>query len=185
MPSYLPPRVGITQSEAFAEAAHFAGEEPVLMTLAFYHPGIVDAAGDPMAVYVVNDFEDLTATLEDDAPLDPGGTVTFRAVPMSITLPAEGEERQGEVRIALGNVARLLGPYLATVAQSQQPIEVICRVYLGSDLTAPHELPPMRLTLRGAQATASTVTAAAGFGDVANRRFPAVEYRRTEFPGLA
>lgn len=185
MPTYLPARIGIAQSEAFAEAAHFGGDEAVLLTLAFYHPAIVDADGNEIAVYVVNDFTDLTATLEADAPLDPGGTVTFTAVPMEITLPAEGEQKQGEVRIAISNVSRLLMPHLAAVTQSMEPVELIARIYLPSDLAAPHELPPLRVVLRGAQATAQVVTASAGFGDVANRRFPGVEYRRGEFPGLA
>lgn len=186
MPTYLPPRVGITQSEAFAEAAHFGADEPVLFTLAFYHPSFVNDAGDPVAVYVVNDFEDLAATLEADAPLDGGETVTFRAVPMEITLPPEGDEQRApEVRISVGNATRLLTPQLEAAVASQDPVEIIARIYLPSDLSAPHELPPLHLVLRSAQATAGVVTAVAGFGDIANRRFPAVEYTRREFPNLA
>lgn len=183
--TYLPPRVGIAQSRAFAEAAHFGADEPILFTLAFHHPAIVDADGAPMVIYTVNDFADLEATLEPGAPVDGGATVTFRAVPMEITLPAEGEEhRLPEVRIRIANVTRLLMPHLEAVAASQDPVEVIARVYLPSDLSAPHEMPPLRVYLRGAQATAEAVTATAGFGDVSNRRFPRIEYTRREFPNL-
>ena len=185
MPTYLPPRVGITQSEAFAEAAHFGGEDPVLFTLAFYHSLIVDETGQQVAVYVVNDFEPLTATLEADAPLDGGEEVTFQPVPMEITLPEEIDaSNAGTVQITIGNATRLLAPHLEAVAASMEPVEVIARVYLASDLTAPHETPPLRVVLRGATANATAVTATAGFGDVANRRFPRVDYTRAEFPGL-
>lgn len=176
MPTYLPPISAITQSEAFAEAAHFGGDDAVFFTLAFYHPLMAEP------VYVVNDFDPLTATLEADAPVDGGNAVTFQPVPMAITLPTEDDARTGEVRIEVGNVSRLLMPHLAAVATSQDPVEVICRIYLASDLTAPHETPPLRVVLRQASATATMITALAGFGDIANRKFPAIDYKRRKAP---
>ena len=185
MPAYLPPRLGISQSQAFAEAAHFAGVDPVLLTLAFYHPAIVDDNGDPMAIYVVNDFENFDAYIESDAPLDGGQEVTFTAVPMEITLPKESDQPSvGEVTIRISNVSRLLMPHLAAITQSMEPVVVIARIYMGFDPAGPAEMPPLRVVLRNAQATATDITAQAGFGDVSNRRFPAIEYRRREFPGL-
>lgn len=185
MPSYLDPRVGISQSQAFAEAATFAYQDTVLFTLAFYHSAIVDENGDPMAIYVVNDFEDFQAYVEADAPLDGGAEVTFVAVPMEITLPKEADQAgHGEVTIRISNVSRLLMPHLAAITQSMEPVVVIARVYMGFDPSGPAEMPPLRVVLRGAQATPTDITAQAGFGDVSNRRFPAIEYRRREFPGL-
>jgi len=174
MPTYLPARLGISQSEAFAEAAHFGGDEPVFFTLAFYHPAIVDPdTGGEMAVYVVNDLEPLVAILEDDAPLDGSNAVTFQPVPMQITLATETDQaRAAEVTLTIGNVSRLLMPHLEAATRSMEPVEVICRIYLASDLSAPHEMPPMRVVLRSATATATAVTAQAGFGDIANRLFP-------------
>ena len=188
MPVYLPALKGISQSEALAEASAFAvAGEPALMTLAFTHPDIVDpVSGEPMAVYVVNAYEDLVATLEADAPLDGGQAVTFRAVPMQITLPTEADDApQGEVSITIGNVTRALMPHLEAVAQSQEPVTVIARTYLPGDTSAPHETPPLRVTLRGATATVQAVTARAGFGEITNRRWPIHEYSQQAFLGLA
>lgn len=182
MPTYLPPRQGISQSQAYAEAAAFATAEAVLLTLALYHPSFT------APIYVVNDFDALLATIESTSTEgDASATVSFAPVPMEITLPAEGEDggNAGEVNITISNVSRLLMPQLALAAQSSVPVTIIARVYLPSDLSAPHEMPPLRVTLRGATATVQSVTARAGFGDVSNRRFPALEYTLAEFPGLA
>jgi hypothetical protein len=187
MPNFLPPRSGISQSEALAEAAAFAvAGEPALMTLAFTHPLIVNPlTGEPMGVYVVNAWENLRATLEADAPLDGGAEVLFYAVPMQITLPTEADDApQGEVSITIGNVTRLLMPHLEAVALSQEPVTVIARTYFPSDTSAPHEAPPLRVSLRGATATVQAVTARAGFGDITNRRWPIHEYNSQEFLGL-
>lgn len=187
MPTYLPPRLGISQSEALAEASAFAtAAQPALMTLAFYHPAIVDAeTGEQVVVYTVNDNQDLRATLEADAPLQGGEQVLFRAVPMEITLPTEADGAPGEVSITISNVARLLMGHLEAVTRSQEPVVMIVRTYLPGDTSAPHETPPLRVTLRSASATVASVTARAGYGDTTNRRFPPDEYNQQDFLGLA
>lgn len=186
MPTYRPPLVGISQSEALAEAANFATDEPILFTLAFYHSKIVDEDNNQVAIYVVNDFQPLVATLEADAPIDPGGTVTFQPIPMEIILPAENEQKNtGEVQISISNVSRVLMPHLEAATKTMEPILVMARIYLPSDRSAPHEMPPIQVTLKGATATTTSVIATAGFGDIANRRFPKVEYTLRDFPTLA
>ncbi|HWH74893.1 MAG TPA: DUF1833 family protein [Methylibium sp.] len=188
MPTYRPPLRGISQSEALAESAAYAvADAPALFTLAFTHPLIVNpATGEPVGVYVVNAWEDLLATLEADAPLDAGQEVLFRAVPLEITLPTEADNaRQGEVSITISNVTRILMPHLEAVSRSPVPVTLIVRTYLPGDTSAPHETPPLRLTLSGATATVQGVTARAGFGDITNRRFPIHEYTPEQFRGLA
>lgn len=188
MPTYLPPRRGISQSEALAEAWTHAKSDPVLATLALYHSAFVDeASGEPVAAYVVNDYRDLQATLEDDAPLDAGEEVTFRAVPMRVVFPEESDEnRLPEVPIELahGRVAQLLAPYLRQAKETMEPVIAIARTYLASDTSAPHEQPPLRLELSGATVTLGGVQARAGYGDLVNVPFPRVLYTPEEFPGL-
>lgn len=188
MPDYLPPRLGISQSTAYAEAAAFAkAGEPVLLTMAIYHPLITDPnTDDQVAVYVVNDFEPLQATVEADAPLDGGAEVTFRPVPMRIRLPDESSDAPaGTVEIEISNVSRELVPYLDAAAASADPIEIMFRTYLPSDTSAPHETPPLRVQVTGATVTTTAVTLQAGFGDTTNRRFPRLEYTPEDFPCLA
>lgn len=186
MPTYLPPRQGISQSEALAEAAAYAvAAQPPLLTLAFYHPSIRNPQGEPMAIYLVNDHEDLLATVEADAPLDAGQEVRFIRCPMEITLPTEADDAgPGEVAITISNVTRQLVPHLTAVAYSTEPVTMIARTYLPADTSAPHESPPMQVTLRSASATAKSVTARASFGDISNRRFPRNEYTARTHPGL-
>lgn len=188
MPTYLEQRQGISQSEAYAEAAAFAkAGEPVLLTLAIYNSAIVNPrTGQQFVVYLVQDFHDLRATLEADAPLDAGQEVVFRPVPFKASLPDESSDAPaGTVLIELSNVSRQLVPYLEAAARSTEPIEMIFRTYLRSDTSAPHEMPPLRVQATGATVTTDTVTLQAGFGDLTNRRFPRVEYTAQEFPCLA
>lgn len=186
MPDYLPARQGIAQSEALAEAAAFAvAGQPLLLTLAFYHPLIRNLAGDPMGIYLVNDHEDLLATVEDDAPLDASEEVRFIRCPMEITLPTEADDTgPGEVAITISNVTRQLVPHLTAVAYSTEPVILIARTYLPADTSAPHETPPMRVSLRSASATVKSVTSRASFGDISNRRHPRNEYTSRTHPGL-
>ena len=185
MPTYLPPRRGVSQSYAMAEALQYGTSDAVLLTLALYHPSFVDDFGNQVAVYAVNDYRDLLATVEDDAPLDAGQEVRFVAVPMRVVMPEESDEnRLPEVTIEVGNATRELTPYLRAAAQSMDLVTVIARTYLASDTSAPHELPPLRLSLRGATANGQAVQARAGYGDLVNVPFPRVLYTPEEFPGL-
>ena len=187
MPTYLPPRRGISHSEAVAEARAFARvDEPELLTLAFYHPAFLDDAGEPMALYVVNDFQPLVATLEADAPLDGGQAVTFQPVPMRVVFPEESDEnRTPGAQIEISHVLRQLSPHLRAAAGSMDPVRLIARTYLPGDTSAPHELPPLQLELTGAETDGVNVRFGAGYGDVTNFPFPAVAYTAEGFPALA
>lgn len=186
MPDYRATRKGITYSEALAAAYASAPEDEVVLdTLEFRHPTFVDG-GSPFAIRVVNDHSSLTATLEDDAPLNPGATVEFAAVYFAFTRPGESDSGSlPEVEITVDNVARHLMPYLDAAKESREPIQVTWRPYLASDLTGPHMNPPLTLTLRSVSCGMTTVTARAGYGDLTNRRFPAIEYTAKKFPGLS
>jgi hypothetical protein len=182
MPTYLPPLRGISQSEALAEARAYAtAGDPPLVTAALYFT--TDAG--LQAVYAVNDFEELQATLEADAPLDGGDEVTFQPVPMRARLPDETDDSPGSVAIEIDHVTRVLAPYLREATLRQDPILMMLRTYLPSDSSAPHETPPLTLELENAGANATTVSAQAGFGDLTNRRFPKAEYRPENYQGLS
>ena len=64
-------------------------------------------------------------------------------------------------------------------------VQVIYREFLSSDLSAPQNNPPLRMTIMTVSATVFKVTATAGFPDLMNRRFPSLEYDAQTFPGLA
>lgn len=186
MPAYLPPRRGISHSTAIAEARSFARvDRPELLTLAFYHSAFVDDFGEPMALYVVNDFEPLTATIEAGAPLDAGQAVTFEPVPMRVVFPEESDEnRSPGATLEVGNALRALSPQLRAAAGTMEPVRLIARTYLPHDTSAPHEMPPLSLEMTGAESDGVNIAFGASYGDVANFPFPAVAYTAEGFPAL-
>jgi hypothetical protein len=183
----MPPRLGISRSKALFEAhANADSGEPELITLALYHPSFVDADGNDAAIYVVRDYEPLRATLEQDAPLSAGKEVTFLPVLFDITLPEESDTSQAPtVNITIDNASRELMPYLREASSSQTQIDVIVRIYMPSDTSAPHEDPPMRLVLRDVQCGVDTVSATSCNADLANLKFPSLLYTQDSHPGLA
>lgn len=181
-----PPRRGVSYSEALAAAYASAPDtEVVLDTLEFLHPTFLDNLGQPMGIRVVNDHNPLLAFLEADAPLNPSEQVTFNACYFQFTRPTESESGSlPEVELRVDNVSRLLIPYLDSAKESRVPITVIWRPYLASDLTGPHMLPVLSLTLRNVSGDMNSMNARAGFTDLTNRRFPSSEYTSAKFPGL-
>jgi hypothetical protein len=186
MPIYRAPKRGVSYSEALTEAYASAPEDEVLLdTLEFRHASFV-TAGLPYAVRIVNDHDALLATLEADAPVDAGLEVSFTPCYFDFVRPQESETgATAEVEISINNVARILVPYLDAVKEDRSPIEITWRPYLASDLSGPHILPPLTLYMRSAHVDMSRVTARAGFGNLVNRRFPAIEYNSQTHPGLA
>lgn len=186
MPIFRTARRGIRHSEALASAYATAPEDEVILaTLEFRHVTFVDPATGPFAIRVVNDHEPLLATLEDGAPMNSGQTVQFTPCYFKIVLPSETESGSSpELSITVDNVARTLIGYLDRAKETRAPVFVTWRPYLASDLSGPHILPSLTLTMRRVSCTMSTVTGLAGFADLTNKRFPSLEYTPKNFPGL-
>lgn len=166
-------------SPALAEAyASCPADVIELSTLEIYHPTW------PAPLRLVRDRQDLTARLEASAPNDPGAEVLFQAFPFDFTLPKRGEGRQ-ELRVTVDNATRLLMDLIEGMDLAyDQPVRVIYRPYLSTDLTAPHMNPPLRLAVRSIGVDQQRVALSCGYADFANRKFPRRVYRVEEFPGL-
>jgi hypothetical protein len=173
-------------SEAWKEACAVAPAGIVaLHTLEFRHPNFVDGLGNPTAIRVVMDHQDLVATLEDDAPLNPGEPVTFIAMAFGLELPNIDSVPTPELKIILDNVSREIEDYLGTSTASAFPVEVTYREYLSNDTTGPQNNPPMNFTLKDPEADDFQVTATASTSDSGNRQFPNQDYTVQRFPALA
>lgn len=172
-------------SEALKEAyASAPSDALILHTLEFRHPSFVDEGGSPTSIFVVRDNVDLDATIELDDDLYPGVTVRFIGYAFDFQLPEVSESAAPELTITIDNVNRLIDENLERAILSPSKIEVIYRPYLASDLSAPQMNPPLRMTIMSVETGDLTVTARAGFGDIANKIFPSLEYTPSEFPGL-
>jgi hypothetical protein len=185
MPTYLPPRLGISYSEAIAESmASATVGDPLLLALELRRDWT--EAGEPVAARVVNDFRPLTATLEADAPLNPGEAVEFTPVPFR---HARQEQTDSGAPAAIGvevdNVSQTLTELLMRDKTSREPLRLIEREYLPSDTSAPHVMPPTKLVLAKVEASSTTVSAQASFGDLTTRRFPVDLFTRERFSALS
>lgn len=162
--------------EAYASAPVSA---VVLHTLEIRHPDISPP------IRVVRDHADFTATLESDAPANPGESVTFTALAFEFTLPEVSKATSPEIEISLDNVSGVLMGYLDTAAQSASMIEITYRPYLSTDTSGPQMDPPLTLVVRKVTADVFRVRAMAGFADLSNRKFPNQVYDTAVFPGLS
>lgn len=168
-----------TLSDALEEAfASAPATEVVLHTLEFRHPSFTTP------IRVVRDHIDFTARLESSAPVDPGAEVTFVRMAFDFVLPEIGKGGAPEIEISLDGVSGEIIGYLDVAANSPDLIEVTYRQYLASDRMGPQNNPPLTLVVRSVSADVFRVRAKAGYGDFANRKFPAEVYDTERFPGL-
>lgn len=180
MPAYLSPRGGISLSAAITEARASASANIVeYETIELSHPLIVDEAGAPTAIRVVNGLTNISATIEG------GAVVEFVALPFELTLPEESEGPAGTMRLSIDNVSRLIWRHIRATKGSAAPIVCIFRSYTSDDLTAPHQTPTFRLYLSSPQATLTRVTATATLANLTNRAWPSLTYTRVRVPALA
>lgn len=169
------PSLSAALAEAYASAP---ANEIIYHTLEFRHPDFVTP------IRVVRDVADLTATLEADAPLNPGASVVFAGFAFDFAMPELGRAAAPEILITIDNVGREIMGYLDLAAQSADLIEVTYRPYLSSDLSAPQADPPITLVVRDVSADVFKVECRASFGDFANRKFPSESYDAQRFAGL-
>lgn len=177
----MPTVQGVTYSEAWAEAVTIAPiDKVILMTIELTHPLFDEPAR------AVIDRVDFRATLEYDAPNNPGEEVLFIASPVEVTLPDENLDPSApSITISVGDVGHVVSPYLELASSSLIPAEIILREYVSSDPSGPARVPVIRMTVTGATVTESGVTIQASYVDPANRGFPARSYTSKEYPGLS
>jgi hypothetical protein len=166
-------------SDAIKEAYASAPSDVIdYHTLEFRH------ASFATPIRVVRDTVNLVATLEADAPENPGEAVTFIGYAFEFDMPELTPDAAPEITITIDNVSLDIEDALNAAIQTTDVVEVTYRPYLSSDLSAPSMDPPLTMTVKTISATQFQITARASIGDYANRKFPFEEYTRTRFPGL-
>lgn len=166
-------------SEAIKEAYASAPAEVVILhTLELRNSGFRDEDGNE-SIRLVQDTKPLVATLEANAPENPGETVTFEPYAFEMGFPKLDDNANPEVTVTIDNVGQLIPSQL-----SGHIIELTYRPYLSTDTSAPHCDPPLHLVLREIVIDAFKLTGRAGFKNLANLSFPNELYTPTRFPGL-
>lgn len=186
MPTYLDPLQGVSLSEAAAEAAAIAPvQRAMLDTLEFRRSTIVDGEGDPAAIRLVNDKQDLTATLEEDAALNAGEAVLFTRCAMRPKRPAEnGEASSPTFELEIDGVSSLAIGLFRQNLDSMEPVLMTYRRYASDDTSGPAELPVLTMEVTAGVVADTVLRITASFGDPINEAFPGKTYTRAEYPTL-
>jgi hypothetical protein len=181
MPTYLPGNAGIQFSEAIAEAfASAKAGDPALRTLELRHPSFTDADGNPISIRIVNDYRNLEATDEHSQ------THTYIGIPFEYVMPEQTDSGAPKAAsVQLDNVSREVLRVLMQARESDDPVEIVERMFLPSDTSAPHVLPVTTAELQAPVATVESVSAQIAFGGLTNKKFPARYYAPEYFPTLA
>lgn len=186
MPTYLDPLNGISLSEALAEAAVYAPiTRVILQTLELWHPVMT------APVRVVVNTEAITATLEASAPRNGGEAVTFIASQIQVDLPEESDKPESpSLVVTVSNVNLQIKRIIDAIRASSDPAirdarwELIERVYVSDDLSAPHKIPVLKLTAIRAQMQGELAAFTATYTDSANTSIPATTFTPESYPGL-
>jgi len=134
----------------------------------------------------VSDYVDLSASLEADAPRNPGETVIFSQATLRIDEPQERNDADQVLNISMGAVDDRLDDIISQITGTGffDQMEVVYRKYFSGDLTVPATNP---LYLFGSGITfenTETATFTAEDIDLSAKR-SGVLYTTEFFPGLA
>lgn len=144
----------------------------VLETVEINHPSFTDGP-----IRVVNDYVDLTATLET------GQAATFVRFAFTSVKPEVNAAGVPEYLVTVDNATAEIARMLMSVSASPSPLTVVIRQYRSDDLTKPAgRLIPGEI--RHVDAPESSVTIKIGFGQIANMPFPKELFTPRRFPGL-
>ena len=159
------------EKEAYANADD---TRVMLYTLELMHPSFTQ----PLRIVADNDL--LTAEIET------GDTVEFTPFFFSIKRPPISEEPDPSLQITVDNVSGFMTPYLDIASRSGDSIHVMFRPFLvdeGDDSIT--RLSSIKLAIRNASASMTSVTLTAAHINPANLPFPKENYTADRFPGLA
>lgn len=167
-----------TLSQAIKEA-YASASSLIYHTLELYHPAFTDP------IRVVRDGLMLSARLEAGAPRNAGALVDFVPFAFDIVPPEVTVSATPQMQIEIDNVSRDVLAQIDRTLGRTELITVIYRAFTPANLDiGPENDPPLELTIFTISATVFRIKATAGFTNLSNRRFPAVDYTAEVFPGL-
>jgi hypothetical protein len=142
------------------------------------------SAFSPTAHRLVQGFEDLTATLEAGAPINPGAEVTFTKSAFELKLPEKNVKGRQDMTVTLyGAALEVVEQLELQRVANREPVKLRFREYESGDLTAPASL-PIEMTVLAPTVTKGVVRFGASFADVINKSFPSINYTVKTHPGL-
>lgn len=148
-------------------------------TIEVWHPQF-----DTVRRFVAN-YCDITATLEQDAPRDPGLPVLFTAATLRITEPVERQDAEQALAVEFGNVDGAISELVDQIAGIGflTGVDVVYRKYYSGDLERV-AVPPLYLFAASLAFSGPTSVAfTAEDVDLSQKRSGRL-YTPADFPGL-
>lgn len=173
-----------TMTAALKEAYATALNEEILPALELAHSAFTDLQGNPDSIWLTPWSDDFEGTLEDDAPMRPAQTVTWRHFPFRFRLAPVDTSPAPDVEIRIDGVDRRIIEALDAAVVMPTKILLRYREYLASDLSAPSIVTPRTFVLNDVKVGALSVMARARIDADLNGAFPRFVYTAQEFPAL-
>jgi len=143
-----------------------------ISTLEVVHPSFP-------AIRTCSGFVDQSVTLET------GEEATFQASMLDVSLPARDATGQQNLQFAIENVTGIAQNAIRSVIDSDDPdpVTVIYRMYLSSDLSEPAE-PPLRMVLVAPDFQGASTQVVCSYLDIINTATNRDRYTTDFAPGL-
>jgi hypothetical protein len=177
------PEIERALAEAYASAPT-SDDDVVVHTLEIRHPSFVGEDGRQTSIFLVNDYQDFTARLEGNAPVQPNELVTFISIGFTFTLAPVETAPVPQIAIEIDNVGREVIERLDAAVVDGRKIEICYRPYLNGDRSGPKMATPPVYTLVDVKAGTFRITARANTGADLSVAFPRETYKAEKFPGL-
>jgi len=171
-------------TDALKEAYATAPDDVILLpTLEWRHSTFKTPEGRPAPLRIVRNYQEIRASLESNAPVDPGGTnIQFLPVGFESQPPARIPGQNIELVIVVDNVLPWIGEYVEAATQLQEPVFVRYRQYRSNALTEPDYI--FEMTLAVVTTRQNELRATCTLPDYFNRPFPKRFYNHVTAPFL-
>lgn len=175
----------IPQTDALKEAYAVAPSNVVILeTIELRHPAFLDESNNVIALRFVNDFQDLTATLEATAPMNPGQAVVFTRFAFEPELPDVNNSGPVQLKLRICNATKEILQYAREAAKTPSKLYVTYRIYLNTDTSQPHSRPYTFVGSSVETPDIATVQLVCSLPNLSNKKFPAENYTARRYPGL-
>lgn len=139
--------------------------------------------GEHVSIFLVQDYIELLARLENEHPTHGGQKVLFNPVAFDLTPPSKETGVIPELQLTIDNVSAELMPYLDLASSEEIPIKIIYREYLLSDTEAP-SIKPIMFEASVTTASLTSITTTCSMTNISTKSFPSEEYNSENFPNL-
>jgi hypothetical protein len=175
--------------EAYASAP---ADDYIVHTLELIHPSFVDSDNNADSIRIALDNRSWDLRYEASAPLFGGQIKTFEPLAMQVSLPEQGENTFGSLKLSLDNVPLSIWPKLRAAARVRASARVIYREWVAvqnraTGVFTTSVAPDMiidELTMKVVTASLLRLEGQASFVDLLNKTYPRRTFDRENFPGL-